>query len=545
VFGDVARVELGKALLPVWKKQNADLVGLSDYINRMTGVVSTKAQGVSATQRSFESGFLFFAPRYVRASAALVADILRGDLVGDEARSTIASMMVAGTATYIKAANALHQEPNLNPADSKFMTLQAGNDRVGIGSIWTSLARLAVRVGDDPASLLQASTDNPFLAWVRSRFPPATATLADIMSGRTYTGDKLEDWSDYVRYAAARSVPFSVASHALDEPRSQWSSLPAELTGFRVFPQSFTGQKDVLAKQRYGMAFAALPPTQQQEITQEIVARGYAPKGESSERRNSVFARYDADMEMYANRVATGAITKSQYRAARANTKAELSTRLQELEHEQNQGKSESQIDQEYRDRLEQLPARDAAREVYYHTLFTKTLTGEPDFDAANAYLASLPVEVQDYIDGTSAARLANLPPAARALEEEYRAVRAKVAPYFDVINTELKRLGLYEQWQNMSPSERQDFQSSRQYANISKRAAALKLNMRRRDRELDKVLADWYGRTPLSEQKQSQAKPIDYGANAFAKGTSAFAKSSLIPKSSLTSTNPLSRFVK
>ncbi len=520
-FGTVARIEMAKAMLPTWKRTGQSMESLADYVNKATGIVSSKAMGVSPSQRAFESGLIFFAPRYIRASAALIADALAGGRTAEarESRKALASMLTAGLAAYIKAANAVGQEPVLDPADSRFLTIQVGNDRIGIGSVWTSMARLLARSVADPgglAKVLPSEWDqNPFLTWMRSRFPPATATVADILSGKTYTGDELKDAASIAAYGASRFMPFALENRATPlvqkalgvESTGPGLGVAAEVAGFfgmRQFPQSYTERRESMTREylkqqgRQYQKFNTLTAKEQQDITERMRSLGYPIKGDIAVKKNDLFTRHASNLESLANQVAQGVINKAQYREARKQAKLELSVLLEEIEREQNANKTPEQIEAAFQARLSSLSPQDAAREKYFKILFTKDALGQPNFDKAEEYLASLPVEYRDYIDETSKERLRNLPPAARQIEEEYRQARDILQPYWDVKNQVMRKRGVLDKYNNLTPAEQALFEKSRQWDIINKEITKTRERMRQRNKKIDAALVEWYGRVPM-----------------------------------------------
>lgn len=533
-FGTVARVEMAKALIPLYEKHGRPLSELADYLNKMTGVISTKAMGVSARQRAVESSLLFFAPRYIRATAALIGDAFMGGngLEAWQARQALASMLVAGTATYMKASEALGQEAVLDPADSRFLTVQVGNDRVGIGSAWIAIMRLIARSTADPEGLTkwmpQEWGDNPILTWMRSRMAPAGSIAADIAAGQTYSGEKIDSTESFLLYAATRLMPFAlenavtpmlaedigkVTGRPIDSAQPMGAGAQAlGLLGLRNFPQNFKERRESEARtyaKEQGLPytqFADFAPEQQQDISERMNKLGFRVRSEDLERKNALYAEHARALDSYANMVASGDLSKAQYREVRNKQKAALSAKLEEVNVRMNQGKTPEQIEQAFQERVKTLQPRDAARETYYHTLYQKDALGEPSWEAAESYLSTLPKEYQDYIDQTSEARLRNLPAAAQSIEREYREARNLLGPYWDIQDKIMKRYGWTEKIKGASPAQIEKLKKTPLYGKIEKEVSEQRKALRRRDRKLDEALSTWYGYTPIREQGQSNS---------------------------------------
>lgn len=124
---------------------------LAAHWNEMTGVLSTSRMGISPGQRATEAA-LMFAPRYRRATAALVLDLARGGLRGKMAREAVAKAALAGMAGYVGLSYALGQEPNFDPVTDpkKFLSIRVGDQYIGIGGAYYGMVRLAAQITLDP-----------------------------------------------------------------------------------------------------------------------------------------------------------------------------------------------------------------------------------------------------------------------------------------------------------------------------------------------------------------------------------------------------------
>jgi hypothetical protein len=119
-FGNIARVKWANSLADL-AQRSGQTTQIGDFLNHATGITSTAGMGVSPQTRAVETG-LFFAPRFLRATLALVGDALQGGAAGHEAQKTLASMAAVGTTMYVGISKAIGQDPILDPTDSRFMT---------------------------------------------------------------------------------------------------------------------------------------------------------------------------------------------------------------------------------------------------------------------------------------------------------------------------------------------------------------------------------------------------------------------------------------
>ena len=278
-FGEVARNEMWKALRRPGMGE-AELRELSRTIDRMTGVMSMESLGIGLTQRDFENAFVFFAPRYTRASLSFVADVFKGGISGANARQSLASLMASGTMFYYGASKALGQQPNFNWNSSKFMTLQIGDDRVGIGGILYGLMRFGASVaatatGDEPLDLVRLNRfDNPFIRFMFQRTSPLTGTVSNIIEGKNYFGEPFEDIGDWGKFIASKVTPIALQRAILeDEVTAPAPVFLSELGGMRTFPTSSWERReevrDQFAEERHGIKYEGLSKLEQNQIDKE------------------------------------------------------------------------------------------------------------------------------------------------------------------------------------------------------------------------------------------------------------------------------------
>ena len=504
-FGTLARIDMARALEPVWAKSGKSMSTLDDFVNQATGFMSTKALGVSATQRELENGFLFFAPRYLRASLALVADAATDTgLKGAQSRRSLITMMGAGMAMYKHVADMTGQEPILDPSDGRFMTLQVGDDRVGIGAIWTSLARLVGNVVEEPESLGKGLpwepdewNENPLLMWIRSRGAPLTTTAIDLLSGESYLGEPINDWGSLAKYGASKFMPFAAeSSMPWQTPPVGLVAKPFEMVGMRTFPQGFQDRRQMELEKLTGdkTKFADADPFIAAQATKNTQALGLPIKGEDNQKRSEIFSNQDVAMQKVYSQLMNGELTKAQYRTARNAIKAQTSAELGFIEKDE--------TPEQRAKRMSELNPKEQARQKYYELLRTKDEYGNTDWLRADAFLAMQSDEVQKYIDDVSAARMKTLPPGIAAVELELFQARKTLRPYFELFDVELSKRGMLKKYYDMTPAQQDAFMKSDAGKSINKTVTKSKENMRRSNSKIDKALVEWYGLTPISKQK-------------------------------------------
>lgn len=285
-FGDYSRIELFKSLRNTAVKSGPDgLNDLAAFIRNATGALNTGTLGASPSQQAFERGWLFFSPRYTRASLALVADAFQGGLRGQQARQTFGQMLTGGAVLYMGVCKALGQPVKLDPRPkdeggngAEFMTVNIAGQNVGIGSFWTSFIRLVASMGttaaDDPALFASPSTrDNPIMKWMRSRSAPMTGFTSDFINGANFLGEPLEDPIDWTKHIGRQTLPFAV-ENAIFEEGAIFGRLgvgvPVEMSGGRTFPVDRYSQRDsereVAAMERFGKEWDSLNALQKKAL---------------------------------------------------------------------------------------------------------------------------------------------------------------------------------------------------------------------------------------------------------------------------------------
>lgn len=502
-FGDRARVYLANALAPLVKE--GDTLAVGDFINWMTGAMDLQAMGISPTQRSIEGAFIFFAPAFTRACFAVVGSIFKGDVTGEMARWAMINMLAAGVATYAKVARAAGQEPVYDPGDSRFLTIQAGTQRIGIAGPFSGLAKLLARgtvnYETNQIDFTQTfRTDplefNPLLRFWRGRTAPLGGSAWDIISGTDYLGEELENPLDWTKYLGTKFLPFAVQGLLLDP--GPWgdkiASAAAQEFGFKGYPTRYKEVREVYTQEKFGKSFDELDPYQRQEILNlpeltEMPLRG--EWGKQEEQRRGIAGVHAQRLEEVAQKVKTGELTESHYREKRGEINRDMAAQMEMLQ-------GEPKTPEERERWLAGLTPQERAYQQYLEIFRTPNKYDETQFDLADAFYASLPPEIQQYIDDKQLAKAEQLGPDAREYEREYRRVAKLLKPYWEIRDEYMEMYGLKEMWDEASPAEREELERSRLFSRARARWTKARRRFRMGNPEIDAILVKWYGLQPI-----------------------------------------------
>jgi len=271
-WGNAARVEIAKALEPAFVKAG-QVNQLGTYVNRMTGVMESRALGISSTQRAAETSWVFFAPRYTRSSMAYIGDMFKGGVAGNEARRTLGQLAAGGMLTYLAVCAATGQEPKINPNYPTTMTIKVGNRHIGIGGFYYSLLRLCADVaasvtetgGAERLDFVKISRkDNPFLKFLYNRTSPLTGLVTEALQQKDYLGypfESPEDWAQwlFVEHMMPIALQAQFPAKYTEEPTERGALLGAEMAGLRTFPvEPFYDLADKYAQQVFGVKWNEL-----------------------------------------------------------------------------------------------------------------------------------------------------------------------------------------------------------------------------------------------------------------------------------------------
>jgi len=251
VFFDVARVEMAKAFVPAVKAGRVSADEVATYLNKMSGVMSSRALGISPTQRELEAAALFLAPRWTRATVALAADALQGGFRGSQARRSLAQFFGGTVLGYTGLAAALGQPIKLDPRPTnwvdgqnlggdgaQFMTIEIAGHHVGLGGKPYSMIRTLVKMAADPENAMDELS-----RWYRGSAAPLTGSAWDLLAGENWGGDQLKtpdgswDLAAVAREEGGKFLPFWIQS-MIDDPPTGATGVASEFLGFRQWPQS-------------------------------------------------------------------------------------------------------------------------------------------------------------------------------------------------------------------------------------------------------------------------------------------------------------------
>jgi hypothetical protein len=279
-YGEVVRNEMWKALRNKAVKNGVvdEQIArdLARTVDRMSGVMSSEALGLSKSQREFENAFMFFAPRYTRASLAYIGDIFKGGISGAEARKSLSALMASGTMMYYGACKVTGQQPNFNINSADFMTLKVGDSQIGVGGALYGLMRMMANVvGKAPIGkenelidlVRMSKDDNPFIKFMYSRTAPLTGTITNIIENENYLGEPFESPADWGRYMLEKVTPIALQDFVQGE---QGLGTIANVFGARTFPQSGwelqEKAKENIAQRELGVPYESLPDIEKKRI---------------------------------------------------------------------------------------------------------------------------------------------------------------------------------------------------------------------------------------------------------------------------------------
>ena len=289
--GDFIRLQYYKALRPSAALKGEDgLRELAAVLNNMTGALSSSALGITPSLQRIERGFLFYSPRYTRASMALLADVFKGNVQGRIARESLIGLLGLGVSSYIVTVQAMRaagskQELHLDPSSSKFMTIDIGGDNIGVGGFWTQFAKVVTRVAEtawdadaremffDPQGGTDVVRNNPLIRWIRSRSAPFPGIGWDIAAGEDFLGRQIESPIDWAKHTQAQTTPIWFESAFLTDPyTSGLSGTVSEVVGARTRPLSSSERRrnlrNSLAVEAYDMTWEDLNGLQRDRINE-------------------------------------------------------------------------------------------------------------------------------------------------------------------------------------------------------------------------------------------------------------------------------------
>jgi hypothetical protein len=254
------------------------LTELAQWSNIATGVMSTRAMGVSASQRAAEN-VLMFAPRYTRATLSLILDFAKGGYTGAQARRAIGGLLAAAYAWGTFSALSAGQKPRLNPLPesmggdgAKWLTVKVGAAYIGIGSTTYQMIRLFGQnweaLMNHPEDLFKLSMDNPNIRYARGKLGAVPALIADFATGHDYLGELTRsNLGDIAKTFGDWGIPIWVEGmlNAQEAGSAPWQVAltgGAELFGGRTLPETDWDKvrtlRELYAEQDFNKAYKSL-----------------------------------------------------------------------------------------------------------------------------------------------------------------------------------------------------------------------------------------------------------------------------------------------
>jgi hypothetical protein len=286
---DIAGIELLKSL----DHKAVDAIStqqIDDFTNEFRGLANSSRLGTTAKQRQWES-LALLAPRYNRAIVAMLADVGRGGLRGDEARKKLASGIAAISAMAVAFSLARGEDPDeivehFIPTSPKFMTWNIEGTNVGFGSKVRSLIKLSASIyttvqqgeGD---KLNDWSMDNPGFRFIRGNLSPIVSTGVDALMGRTYMGEPVwgEGW-DIASHAKnftmtellPKTMPIWAQAVLLEGGNVQQRGIKgvSEFFGGRGYPESSYQLIQGYAKDIIGVDYEDMEPFERRLLRQHL-----------------------------------------------------------------------------------------------------------------------------------------------------------------------------------------------------------------------------------------------------------------------------------
>jgi hypothetical protein len=275
----LGKVYLWEALEPMAKKsfaagnQNA-YTELADSVAKMMGSANTAKLGLNPTAEQVMGSFALFAQRYFFSITGFMTDAAKGGLKGEVARNQLGKFMLSGALAYSAAAYRLKQTPNLNPTDPDFMMLDIGNQKVGIGTKYISLARFGSNFLTNavvhPDKILsfsdRDSAGRNFVRFLRGQTAIPGKVAWDVATGRDYLGEETRGWNLVTNVLPSSTLPIWLQS-TFDERQAGWRNemvgAAGEFMGGRSHPVSLYEQgmelADIASYNEHGIAYKDLP----------------------------------------------------------------------------------------------------------------------------------------------------------------------------------------------------------------------------------------------------------------------------------------------
>lgn len=250
-----------------------------------------------------------FAPRFFQSQLELVAKAATdGSMTGDQARKALLKLAGYGTLITVGANEALGNDKDhgfdyLTPLkngslNSNFMRIRVpggptGGRDVSLFGPWDSLLRGVVAAGGgDPGYL------------ARTKASPTIGTAIDLITGKDFTGKDVGGAkvagisTGSPDYWLHNLLPFSISGQGNQSPLADPAGTALGATGLKVSPESFTEQRDQLARQTFnGKGYDQLDYGQRKQVDDKAKTQGIA----SSQPPSQLQVQGDAAKQTFAS----------------------------------------------------------------------------------------------------------------------------------------------------------------------------------------------------------------------------------------------------
>ena len=200
---DIMKLEMLKTFRPLAKTNN-DLDEIASLIKHSTGAMDLYAMGMGRAQRTVEA-LLFFSPRLLRGSAALLADAAQGGIKGQLARESIARLLMVNGFMAHLISRITGGETSYDPTNSRFGMVKIGETWIGSNRSVQSLSQVLIAMTEDIALgdvdapyIFKGKTKdefgntiyNPLYRWQENKSAYGRQLAMQILTGEDYWGQE-------------------------------------------------------------------------------------------------------------------------------------------------------------------------------------------------------------------------------------------------------------------------------------------------------------------------------------------------------------------
>lgn len=399
-FGDAMRLKLARTAYQTARKAGFDVK--DPQVMRAIADSANRATGWSPNAFAGDLGELAqFAPRFFQSQLEVVGKSLadRG-IEGMEARRQMLGLIGAGTMLTV-AANAALGTPiswkdEFDPNSPNFLRIRIGGDDVSVFGPWDSLARAIVSLGHGDVGYM-----------ARSKASPVVSTAWDLMSGKTFVGDKASLTSPgYLMRDLL--TPFSLSEIGQQNPLATGLGL----AGIKATPMTPTEQLNAAAQAMFGKGYYDLLPSQQKQLRDEhpdIWQRKIENSSDTTQKYYALKDQFTQQQRASDAELLSGQITRQQWLDDYQARNTQLTGAAMAI----------------YGDEPITNPKKPS--EMWAKLIQDNTgADGIPDWDAIYDSIDSLPKAAQDWINDN--ASVGNTP-----LVQQYKVARAQRSAYYDL----------------------------------------------------------------------------------------------------------------